>query len=154
MSSGMTTAAFGLSPKQQLSLTVVQCLTQVINLLCIGQTAISIIQAADLLDPAPYREPLILAYLIHTVVIGAGVQAFLVDRCWKIFKKRVLPIIPLIALGLVGLSAGVLLVSTLVAFVYMEHDEPQEQRLYSKPACPGLIWHTKRTHKMSSCDRL
>ncbi|CAE6517054.1 unnamed protein product [Rhizoctonia solani] len=71
MSSGMTTAAFGLSPKQQLSLTVVQCLTQ---------------------------------------VIGAGVQAFLVDRCWKIFKKRVLPIIPLIALGLVGLSAGVLLV--------------------------------------------
>ncbi|CAE6500088.1 unnamed protein product [Rhizoctonia solani] len=132
----METDAFGVSPKQVLSLTVAQCLVQgilisllatflstrstrppsfnvyviTINLLCMGQTVVSVIQSMDLLDPAPYRESLVLAYTIYTVVIGAGVQAFFVDRCWKIFKKRLLPAIPLVLLSLVGLTTGVLVV--------------------------------------------
>ncbi|KAJ1304108.1 hypothetical protein OPQ81_008510 [Rhizoctonia solani] len=47
---------------------------------------------------------------MHTIVIGTGVQAFFVHRCWKIFKERVLLTIPLALLSLVGLVAGILVV--------------------------------------------
>ncbi|KAF8678892.1 hypothetical protein RHS04_04924 [Rhizoctonia solani] len=178
MSSNTTVDAFGLSPNGQLALTVTQCIVQgiliplfstflstrstrsaafttyvvAINLLCLGQTAISIIQTADLLNSAPFREPvtanfaqfeicpllipltfkLLLAYASHTVIIGTGVQAFFVDRCWRIFKKRLWPIIPFVLLALAGLAAGVLLVvskSRLTMAILASEARPQDEAL-------------------------
>ncbi|KAH7325199.1 hypothetical protein B0J17DRAFT_633146 [Rhizoctonia solani] len=108
----MTTGAFGMSGKEQLSLTLAQCLIQgiLVSLLATFLSTRSTRPPSFTVDlnnpnygPARYGS-------VSGIVIGTGVQAFFVHRCWKILKKRVLPVLPLISLVLAGLTAGVLIV--------------------------------------------
>ncbi|CAE6410334.1 unnamed protein product [Rhizoctonia solani] len=134
----MSTEAYGLEPRYLLLLVVAQCVVQgslipmlatflssksaskrpttfkiyviLINALSFTQTVIAVLQGFDMMDTAPPRQTLVSVYMYLTGVICASVQAFFIHRCWIIFGKRVLPIIPFLVLLSASLVSGIMVV--------------------------------------------
>ncbi|CUA74271.1 hypothetical protein RSOLAG22IIIB_11082 [Rhizoctonia solani] len=133
----MTTGAFGLPTKALVSLAIMQCATQGIlipllttflssessrrpwfkiyvicaNVLTAGQTVAHIIQVFDVLDLVPAPAVLVGIPPILTGIIGASVQAFFIQRCWKIYDRRIIPTIPLLLLWLTSLVSAMSIAS-------------------------------------------
>lgn len=80
-----------------------------VNLLALAQTTIHVMQAFDALDPGPPRAAFILVSPVLTAITSTSVQAFYIHRCWQIFKKNILPIVPFLLCLLTALVSGILL---------------------------------------------
>ncbi|CAE6451926.1 unnamed protein product [Rhizoctonia solani] len=134
----MSTEAYGLEPRHLLALVVMQCILQgllicmlasflssksassrpmgfklyvvFVNALSFAQTTVTILQGFEMLDVAPHKQILVLVYFWLTGINSAAVQAFFMHRCWRIFEKRILPIIPFLVLFLAFFASGVMVV--------------------------------------------
>ncbi|KAJ1306371.1 hypothetical protein OPQ81_007377 [Rhizoctonia solani] len=80
-----------------------------INTLALGQTIIHIIQAFEVIDMINNQGALVAAAPIFTGVIGATVQAFFIHRCWRIYRQRILPTLPLLVLWLASLVSATMI---------------------------------------------
>lgn len=80
-----------------------------INVLTLTQTIIHIIQAFDILNGIPERTILLAMAPVLTGLICAAVQAFFIYRCWRIYRQRVLAIIPLLLLWLIAVVSNVIM---------------------------------------------
>ncbi|CAE7103697.1 unnamed protein product [Rhizoctonia solani] len=85
-----------------------------VNVLTLGQTIIHIIQAFDVINAFGERVVLAAAAPVLTGLIGASVQAFFAYRCWRIYRQRILAIIPLLFLWLVSFVSAVAIGAFLV----------------------------------------
>ncbi|KDN43370.1 hypothetical protein RSAG8_06154, partial [Rhizoctonia solani AG-8 WAC10335] len=129
----MTTGSFGLPTKALVSLAIMQCVAQglliplltiflssksshrpwfkiyvvCVNVLTAGQTVAHVIQAFDVIELVPAPALLVAAPPILTGLIGASVQAFFIQRCWKIYHQRILPTAPLLLLWLTSLVSAI-----------------------------------------------
>ena len=61
---------------------------------------------------------LVNAYMYMTGFICTLVQAFFIHRCWMIFGKRILPIIPFLGLILLSFVSGIIVVSPNLVYPY------------------------------------
>ncbi|CAE7144957.1 unnamed protein product [Rhizoctonia solani] len=129
----MAVGAFGFSTKSLVFLAIMQCTVQglliplfttflssesnrrpwfklyvvCVNVFTFGQTVAHVIQVFDAIDLVPAPAALVAAPPMLTGLIGAFVQAFFIQRCWKIYHQRILPIIPLLLLWLTSLIAAI-----------------------------------------------
>ncbi|KAG8688970.1 hypothetical protein FRC12_016375 [Ceratobasidium sp. 428] len=81
-----------------------------INLASLTETIIHIVPIYDTLHNIPPRISLILGPQILTNVISASVQAFFISRCWRIFQRRLLPVLPFLALHLTSIISGTIII--------------------------------------------
>ncbi|CAE6432331.1 unnamed protein product [Rhizoctonia solani] len=124
----MAIGAFGLPTQALVSLALLQCGTQGVlitllanfltskldhqawfkiyvvlaNVLTAGQTVVHVMQAFETIDMTPVRSTLVLTAPVLTGLIGGLVQPFFIYRCWKIYRQRLLAIIPLLLLWVVS----------------------------------------------------
>ncbi|KAJ1310795.1 hypothetical protein OPQ81_009315 [Rhizoctonia solani] len=82
-----------------------------INGLTFMQTIVQLYDILDYLDSrAPSSRPAVLILTpVLNVTLGASVQLFFIFRCWRIYKQRVLFVLPLLALWLTGFIPGLFL---------------------------------------------
>ncbi|KAL5633574.1 hypothetical protein ACGC1H_003904 [Rhizoctonia solani] len=134
----MTSRVYELEPRYLLALVVIQCVVQgilipmlatflsfntapkrsmrvkiyviVVNALSLAQTIIAVVQGFDMLGVAPHRQILVTAHMYLTGIICTSIQVFFTHRCWKMFGKRILPIIPFLLLLLVSFVSGIMVV--------------------------------------------
>lgn len=81
----------------------------VVNALCLAQTVMHTMQGFDAIDGIPPRVILMVLGPVLTAFIATLVQAFFIYRCWRIFKQRVLPILPFLCFSLISFVSGTLL---------------------------------------------
>ncbi|KAJ1306373.1 hypothetical protein OPQ81_007379 [Rhizoctonia solani] len=131
----MGVGAYGLPTQALLSLALLQCGTQgilvtllvnflfsksdyqawfkiyvtIANAITAGQTVIHVIQAFDIIDLAPVRGMLVPAAPVLTGFVGAFVHPFFVYRCWRIYRRRLLAIVPLLLLGVTSFVSAIML---------------------------------------------
>ncbi|KAH7326854.1 hypothetical protein B0J17DRAFT_632797 [Rhizoctonia solani] len=82
-----------------------------VNSLSFTQTVLTIVQGFELLNSVPPTRAaweLGDAFTMMTTIVAISVQLFLIHRCWRIFNKRILPVLPLILLILIALISGIL----------------------------------------------
>ncbi|CAE6479013.1 unnamed protein product [Rhizoctonia solani] len=126
-------AAFGLTTNALIFLAIMQCTTQgilipllttflssesdhrlwfkiyvvCVNVFTAGQTVTHVLQVFDVIGLIPASTWLVGAPPILTGVIGASVQVFFIQRCWKIYHQRILPTIPLLLLCLTSFVTAI-----------------------------------------------
>ncbi|CUA69230.1 hypothetical protein RSOLAG22IIIB_13956 [Rhizoctonia solani] len=132
----MSTEAYGLEPRHLLALVMMQCVTQgtlipmltnflvsksaakrptglkiyviLVNALGLTQTIIAVLQGFEMLDTTSDKRTFVIIHMYLTVIICTLVQAFFTYRCWKIFGKRILPIVPFLILLAVSFVSGIM----------------------------------------------
>ncbi|CAE6359087.1 unnamed protein product, partial [Rhizoctonia solani] len=89
------------------------------NILTGLQTVIHVIQAFESIDSAiPQAEKLVLAAPVLTGLISALVQPYFMHRCWRIYQRRIILVIPLVLLwitsfvSIISLLQGIFLAQT------------------------------------------
>ncbi|KAG8709643.1 hypothetical protein FRC08_018202, partial [Ceratobasidium sp. 394] len=79
-----------------------------VHVVALGQTIMHISQVFDLVES---RRPLPLILLAHpllTIMLNASVQGFFLFRCWCIFRRRLLCIVPFLVLFVAAAVSGLL----------------------------------------------
>ncbi|KAH7330718.1 hypothetical protein B0J17DRAFT_162524 [Rhizoctonia solani] len=82
-----------------------------INGLAFTQTIVHLYDTLDFFDSrTPASRPAVLVLTpVLNVALGASAQLFFIFRCWRIYKQRVLFVLPLLALWLIALVPGLLM---------------------------------------------
>ncbi|KAG8687627.1 hypothetical protein FRC08_011881 [Ceratobasidium sp. 394] len=81
-----------------------------INLTSLAETIIHIVPIYDTLHQILPSLSLISGPQILTNILGASVQGFFIYRCWRIFQRRILPIVPFLVLHLTSIITGTIVV--------------------------------------------
>ncbi|CAE6445757.1 unnamed protein product [Rhizoctonia solani] len=79
-----------------------------VNTLSFTQTVLVVAQGFKLFSSVPPTRALGNAFTMLTTIIGISVQLFFIHRCWRIFNKRVLPVVPLVLINLASFVSGIL----------------------------------------------
>ncbi|CAE6510653.1 unnamed protein product [Rhizoctonia solani] len=82
-----------------------------INALTLAQTIVHLYDTLDFFDSrVPVSHPVILILTpVLNVTIAASVQLFFIFRCWRIYKERILYVLPLLALWITAFIPGLFL---------------------------------------------
>ncbi|KAG8705821.1 hypothetical protein FRC08_001423, partial [Ceratobasidium sp. 394] len=81
-----------------------------VNLASLTETIIHIVPIYDTLHQILPSLSLILGPQILTNMLSASVQGFFIYRCWRIFQRRILPIVPFLVLHLTSIITGTIVV--------------------------------------------
>ncbi|CAE6394123.1 unnamed protein product [Rhizoctonia solani] len=128
----MGAASFALTPRQHILLAILQGITQGIlipllvnfltskrshplwfkayviftNILSLAHTIIRIVEAFSALELVPRLLPFELSSIFVTCSIAALTQTFFIHRCWRIFNRRVIFVLPFLVGLLTALASG------------------------------------------------
>ncbi|CAE6472177.1 unnamed protein product [Rhizoctonia solani] len=131
----MVVGSFGLTPKQLVVLAIAEGTTQgvlvpllvkfltskrthhpwfkiyviSVNVLSLLHTALRIAEAFSALGPVPRLLPFELSSIIVTCCVAAFTQTFFIYRCWRIFNRRMIFVVPYLAGLATALVSGALI---------------------------------------------
>ncbi|CAE7058073.1 unnamed protein product [Rhizoctonia solani] len=135
-------AAFGLTPRQLVVLAILEGVTQgvllpllvnflaskrghhpwfklyvvFVNALSLVHTILRIVEAFSAMDATQRLLPLELGSIFLTCSVAAFTQAFYIYRCWRIFNRRTLFIVPYLVGLATALASGASIVATIWIF--------------------------------------
>ncbi|CEL56389.1 hypothetical protein RSOLAG1IB_07775 [Rhizoctonia solani AG-1 IB] len=79
------------------------------NVLSLSHTIIRVVEAFSSLEPTPRLLPFELSSIFVTCSTAAFTQAFFIYRCWRIFNRRTIFIVPFLIALLTALVSGALI---------------------------------------------
>ncbi|CEL58323.1 hypothetical protein RSOLAG1IB_03069 [Rhizoctonia solani AG-1 IB] len=103
-----------------------------VNALALVQTSVEIYNVLDYLDSRSNKSPAAILALapILNVTLSASVQLFFIFRCWRIYKQRVLYVLPLLGVWLTALIPGLMMGYYLFATLRRNTLHPVRHNVY------------------------